>query len=356
VFVNDAFERMTGYRRDEALGKSPRFLQGPKTQRAELNRIRAALENGESVRAELINYSKAGEAYWVELEIVPIPGVQGSLTHFVAIQRDVTERKRAEENILQLNAELEDRVLRRTTQLEAANRELEAFSYSVSHDLRSPLNTINGFGQLLQKSNGSKLDDKGQHYLNRIRAGAEQMGDLIDGLLSLAKLSRDPLLLEWVDISAIARRVEQECRQHESERQVQVNVQDTLLVKGDAVLLSVVVQNLLGNAWKYSARQDAARIDIGSEVDADGQTVYFVRDNGAGFDMAYADKLFGAFQRLHSPADFAGTGVGLANVKRVVERHGGRVWAEARLNEGATFYFTLAGKTGDAKPTGPGNP
>ena len=356
VFVNDAFERQTGYRQDEVLGKSPGILHGAPAQHTELDRIRAALEKRESVRAELVKYTKAGDAYWVELEIVPIADAGGSLTHFVAIERDITERKRAEDEILQLNSELEDRVLRRTKQLEAANRELEAFSYSVSHDLRSPLNTINGFGHLLMKSSGSRLDDKGQHYLNRIRAGAEQMGDLIDGLLSLAKLSRDPLLLEWVDISAIARRVEQECRQHEPERQVQVNVQDTLLVKGDAVLLSVVVQNLLGNAWKYSARQDAARIDIGSEVDADGQTVYFVRDNGAGFDMAYADKLFGAFQRLHSPADFAGTGVGLANVKRVVERHGGRVWAEARLNEGATFYFTLAGKTGDAKPTGPGNP
>lgn len=356
VFVNDAFERQTGYRQEEVMGKSPGILHGAPAQHTELDRIRAALKKRESVRAELVKYTKAGAAYWVELEIVPIADAGGSLTHFVAIERDITERKQAEDQILQLNAELEDRVERRTRQLEAANRELEAFSYSVSHDLRSPLNTINGFGQLLLKSNGSNLDDKGQHCLRRIRAGAQQMGDLIDGLLSLAKLSRDPLLLEWVDISRIARRVEQECREHEPERQVQVQVQDEMLVQGDAALLSVVVQNLLGNAWKYSARQDAARIDIGSEVEADGQTVYFVRDNGAGFDMAYADKLFGAFQRLHSPVDFAGTGVGLANVKRVVERHGGRVWAEARLNEGATFYFTLAGKTGDAKPTGPGNP
>lgn len=343
VFVNDAFERLTGYSRDEVIGKSPRMLQGPKTQRAALDRIRAALEKEEAVRAELINYTKAGDAYWVELEIVPIADAVGGLAHFVSVVRDITARKQAEETILLLNAELEDRVQRRTMQLEAANKELEAFSYSVSHDLRSPLNTINGFGQLLLKTNGSNLDEKGLHYLTRIRAGAQQMGELINGLLSLAKLSRDPLRFESVDISGIARRLEQECRQREPERQVQVQIQDRLVVQGDALLLSVVLQNLFENAWKYSAKQEAPRIDIGSEAGAEGQTVYFVRDNGAGFDMAYADKLFGVFQRLHSPTEFAGTGVGLANVKRVVERHGGRVWAQGRLNEGATFFFTLTG-------------
>jgi len=321
-----------------------------------LDRIRAALEKRQSVRAELVKYTKAGAAYWAELGIVPIADAGGSLTHFVAIERDITERKRAEDEILQLNSELEDRVRRRTRQLEAANGELEAFSYSVSHDLRSPLNTIHGFGQLLLKSNGSKLDDKGQHYLNRIRAGAQQMGELIDGLLSLAKLSLDPMKFESVDMSAIARRVEQEYRELEPERQVQVNVQDALLVQGDAVLIAVVLQNLLGNAWKYSAKQDAARIDIGSEAGPDGQTVYFVKDNGAGFDMAYADKLFGVFQRLHSNTDFSGIGVGLANVKRVVERHGGRAWAQGTLNVGATFYFTLTGQADDIGSAGLAGP
>jgi PAS domain S-box-containing protein len=341
VFVNDAFERMTGYTKAEVLGKSPRMLQGAQTQRDELDRIRAALEKGEPVRAELINYNKASDAYWVEFEIVPIADAQGIFTHFVAIERDITERKQAEAQILQLNAQLEDRVRQRTAQLEAANRELEAFSYSASHDLRSPLNTINGFSQMLLKTNSSNLDAKGQHYLNRIRAGAQQMGELIDGLLMLAKNSRDPLRFQTVDISAIDRRMEQEFHEQEPERQVQVQVQDAMLVRGDSVLLSVVMQNLLGNAWKFSARREAARIDVGSEAGADGQTVYFVKDNGAGFDMAYADKLFGVFQRLHSPTDFMGTGVGLANVKRVIERHGGRVWAQSRPDEGATFYFTL---------------
>jgi PAS domain S-box-containing protein len=350
VFVNDAFETMTGYNRDEVMGRSPRILQGAETSRVELDRIRLALDKGKSVRASLINYTKTGVAYWVEIEIVPITDAQRNLTHFVAIERDITERKAAEAQILQLNAELEDRVQRRTAQLEAANKELEAFSYSVSHDLRAPLNTINGFGQLLLKSNGPKLDDKGQHYLSRIRTGAEQMGELINGLLSLAKISRESLKLEMVDLSGIARQFERECRMRDPERVVDVVIQDGLLVRGDAVLLSVAMQNLFENAWKYSAKVKAAMIEFGSEAVPDRQTVYFVKDNGAGFDMAYADKLFGVFQRLHAPAEFSGTGVGLANVKRVIERHGGHVWAHAAPGEGAIFRFTLGAEPSSQGP------
>ena len=341
VFVNDAFERRTGYSRDEVLGKTPRLLQGPNTQRAELDRIGHELRQWQPVRAELINYTKSGQQFWLELDIVPIANAEGWYTHWVAVERDITERKQAQLEMLELNAELENRVQVRTAQLEVANRELEAFSYSVSHDLRSPLNTVNGFGQLLQKSHADHLSDKGKHYLNRIRAGTQQMGELIEGLLSLAKLSRNTLILGMVDLSAMALRVEQELREREPERQVSVHIQPGLQVHGDATLLMVVMQNLLGNAWKYTSKQADAWIEIGTQPTADGDAVYFVRDNGAGFDMAHANKLFGAFQRLHAPTDFAGTGVGLANVKRVIERHGGRVWAEGHLNEGATFFFTL---------------
>ncbi len=168
------------------------------------------------------------------------------------------------------------------------------------------------------------------------------MGELIEGLLSLAQLSSEQIRLENVDLSAIARRIEDDCRQREPERQAQIHIQDGLSAHGDPRLLSAVFQNLLGNAWKFTSRQVLARIDVGSELGADGDTIFFVKDNGAGFDMAFADKLFGTFQRLHSKEDFAGTGVGLATVKRVIDRHGGRVWAESRLNEGATFYFTLS--------------
>ena len=342
VFVNDAFERQTGYRQDEVIGKSPRILHGPHTQKAEVDHIVSSLEKGESIRAELIKYSKSGDEYWVEIETVPITDAHGSLTHYVAIERDVTERKQTEEKILQLNADLEDRVQQRTAQLEAANRELEAFSYSVSHDLRSPLNTINGFSQLLMKSNAGNLDTKGLHYLSRIGAGAQQMGKMIDSLLSLAKLSRESLKLETVDLSLMVRQIEHACRMREPGRQVQVVVQEGLVVQADVLLISVVMQNLIENAWKYSAKRDVASISVASQTQANGQTVYVIQDNGAGFDMAHADKLFGMFERLHSSADFEGTGLGLANVSRIIERHGGRIWAQGVPGVGATFYFTLS--------------
>ncbi len=341
VFVNEAFERQTGYSRGEVMGQPPRILYGPDTQRTEVDRVRAAVETGESARIELIKYNKRGDAYWVEIETVPIISAEGTLTHYVAIERDITERKQAEEKILQLNADLESRVQQRTQELEAANRELETFSYSVSHDLRSPLNTINGFGQLLLKSNERNLDAKGLHYLSRIRAGAQQMGKMIDGLLSLAKLSREPLQLRSVDLSQMVKQIEHACRMREPEREVEVVVQEGLVAQADALLLSVALQNLFENAWKYSAKRGTAKIGVTREVQADGQTVYVVQDNGAGFDMAQADKLFGVFERLHSSADFEGTGLGLANVRRIVERHGGRIWAQGTPDAGAAFYFTL---------------
>ena len=249
---------------------------------------------------------------------------------------------RATDEILVLNSELEERVRQRTAQLMVANQELEAFSYSVSHDLRSPLKTIHGFSHLLERSMGDKVGEKGTHYLNRIRTGVQQMGELIDGLLSLAQLSRDKLHIGQVDLTVIARRIEQDCRERDPDRQAQVHIQDAMPVTGDRRQLVALMQNLIVNAWKFTSKRELARIEIGSQAGAAHETVYFVKDNGAGFDMAYADKLFGTFQRLHSPADFAGTGIGLATVKRVIDRHGGRIWAEGKENGGATFFFTLA--------------
>ncbi|CDS52703.1 sensory box histidine kinase [Polaromonas sp. CG9_12] len=258
-----------------------------------------------------------------------------------SLEKRSHELRRATDEILLLNGELEERVRQRTAQLEAANQELEAFSYSVSHDLRSPLKTIDGFSHLLARTVGDKPGEKAAHYLNRIRSGVQQMGDLIDGLLFLAQLSRDKLQCTEVDLADIARNIEKECRERDPERQAQVVIQDTMPITGDQRLLSVILQNLLGNAWKFTSRRELACIEVGSQPGKAGETVYFVKDNGAGFDMAYASKLFGTFQRLHSPSDFLGTGIGLATVKRVIDRHGGRVWAEGRENEGAIFYFTL---------------
>lgn len=341
VFVNDAFERHTGYSREDALGHTPQLLWGPKTQRAELDRIRAAMESWQAVRAEIVYYTKAGNERWLETDIAPIADETGRFTHWVAVERDITERRQQQQEILSLNGALEERVLLRTAQLATANKEMESFAYSVSHDLRSPLNTIHGFSQLLLKMEADGVSEKGRHYLDRIRAGVEQMSELIEGLLTLAHLSREQIRSEHVDLSAIARHVELGYRTREPQRQAQVHIHEGLSAQGDPRLLSAVVQNLLANAWKFTSRQAQASIEVGSTPDAGGDPIFYVTDNGAGFDMAFAHKLFGTFERLHSPGDFPGTGIGLAVVKRVIERHGGCVWAESKPNEGATFYFSL---------------
>ena len=251
------------------------------------------------------------------------------------------DNARLYEALTKLNGQLDDQVRRRTQQLQVANDELEAFSYSVSHDLRSPLNTINGFGQLLLKSDGEQLSEKGKHYLHRIRASSTNMGALIDGLLSLAKLSKAPLNRSEVNLTAMSVKLVEELRDAEPDRQVDVDIQAGLSIHGDPAMVVVIMQNLIGNAWKYTGKTAHARIVIGRETTAERVTCIFVRDNGAGFDMAYAEKLFEVYQRLHRETEFPGMGIGLANVKRVVERHGGRVWAQAAPGEGAIFRYTL---------------
>lgn len=341
VYVNDAFERRTGYTRAEVIGKSPSLLQGPKTSRTELDRIRAALTAWQPVRSELVNYTKSGEEFWIELDISPIADATGWYTHWVAVERDVTERRSRVHEILRLNSELEERVDQRTAQLRAVNKELQAFSYSVSHDLRAPLSAMDGFSALLAKREAATLSEKGLHYLSRIRASAVQMGELIDGLLVLAQSANEPVVRVSVDLTALAQRMARECSERNTEKHVVFHIQDDMTVKADALLMSVVLHNLIGNACKFSAKTAAAVIEVGCNADKSGQLVYFVKDNGAGFDETYADKLFGIFQRLHNANDYEGTGIGLANVKRVIERHGGTVWAQGRVGEGATFYFTL---------------
>jgi light-regulated signal transduction histidine kinase (bacteriophytochrome) len=253
------------------------------------------------------------------------------------------ENARLYEQIQRDAAALEKRVAERTAELAALNAELEAFAYSVSHDLRAPLRGINGFSQALLEDYADKLDADGQDYLQRVQAASQHMGQLIDDLLKLSRVTRAEAFHETVQLSDLAQTIATDLHQQEPERQVEFVIAEGLAAKGDARLLRVALENLLGNAWKFTAKNPCARIEFG-DIRQNGNRAYFVRDDGVGFNMAYADKLFGAFQRLHSAAEFDGTGIGLATVQRVIHRHGGRVWAESDVEQGATFYFTLAAK------------
>ncbi len=253
-----------------------------------------------------------------------------------SLQEEVLERQRAEQEVQQLNMDLEKRVVVRTAQLEAANRELEAFAYSVSHDLRAPLRGINGFSDALMEDYGERLDDQARHYLRRILLATQQMSRLIDDLLRLSRIMRAELNITQVDLSEIADSILAELRNSQPERRINVRVEPGLTASADANLVRIALDNLLRNAWKFTSRHESALIEFGRLGE-----VFFVRDDGAGFDMQNATKLFRAFQRLHGPAEFEGTGIGLAMVSRIIQRHGGQVWAEGEVEKGAIIYFTL---------------
>jgi len=239
-----------------------------------------------------------------------------------------------------LNVELEQRVAQRTAQLEAANKELEAFSYSVSHDLRAPLRGIDGWSLALLEDYSSQLDGQAKTYLERVRSETQRMGQLIDDLLQLSRLTSTEMMIDRVDLSAMAGTIADQLQKEQPERQVEFVLQPGLNANGDAQLLEIALTNLLDNAFKFTGKTPQARIEFG-QTEVEGHRAFFVRDNGAGFDMALAKKLFGAFQRMHKASDFPGTGVGLTTVQRIVHRHGGRIWAQAVVDQGATFYFTL---------------
>jgi PAS domain S-box-containing protein len=298
---------------------------------------------GETSTAEMFvrNPAVAG-GVWIEASGGPLKDKDGTVRGGVVAFRDITQRRAAEGEIQKLNDELEARVLQRTSQLEASNKELEAFTYSVSHDLRAPLRHISGYSKILDEEFGTTLSSGGQHYLQRIREGTHRMGQLVDELLSLAQMGRRPLSLQMTGLDSVVKEVVALLEPEIKDREVEWRISGLPFVECDPILIKQVFQNLIENALKYSRPRPKALIEVGC-TEKDGTQVFFVRDNGVGFNMKYADKLFGVFQRLHRAEDFEGTGIGLATAQRVVHKHGGRIWAEAELEKGATFYWTLGG-------------
>jgi PAS domain S-box-containing protein len=336
--VNSQTEKLFGYPRSEIIGKTIEMLI-PRRLRAQHTDHRTHYVSHPVARPmgtglELLGLRKDGTEFPVEISLSPLETPDGQLV--TAAIRDVTDRQEIEREIQDLNMVLQ----RRATELEVANRELEYFSYSVSHDLRAPLRTIDGFSQALLEDYREQLPPDAQNFLERVRNAAQRMAKLIDDLLELSRISRIPVERRAIDVSDIAQSIAEELQQAEPERRVEFAIQPQLKAQGDSHLLRIAMQNLMNNAWKFTSRIPNARIEVG-QTNGAGPPAFFVRDNGAGFDMAYASKLFGAFQRLHAVTEFPGTGIGLATVQRIIHKHGGRVWAESVVDQGATFYFTL---------------
>jgi len=343
IQANAAFARMFGYAESEIPSLSMPDITHPEDLAESLAR-RQPLLAGERDFFEIEKryLHKDGSVIWGLTNVSLVRDRTGQPLMYVGQVQDISERKRAVNEVHRLNAELEERVRMRTAELEAANRELESFSYSVSHDLRAPLRAIDGFSRILLQEFAEALPADAQEYLRDVRASTQQMGELVDDLLAFSRLSRQPLEQQVVSPERIVRRCLEEMDGEHEGRQVEVRVGELSSCLADPALLKQVWMNLLSNALKYTGRRPTAVIEVGSQIaDGSGRPTYFVKDNGVGFDMRYADKLFGVFQRLHRAEDYGGTGVGLAIVQRIVHRHGGRVWAEAQPDQGATFYFTL---------------
>lgn len=331
LFINSQTERLFGYPREELVGQSMEVLV-PDRFRAVHPGHRAAFFSDPKVRGmgtglDLWGLCKDGSERPIEISLSPIETESGLVV--LSAIRDVTDRHRAQK-ALTIAKE----------RAEAASRELEAFSYSVAHDLRAPLRSIDGFSLALLEDYADRLDETGRDYLERVRGGAQRMAQLIDSLLLLARLTQSKLEKSEVNLSALVRASLRRLEESAPGRQVEIRIAENLRDRGDARLLSVLFDNLLGNAWKFTSRTENARIEFGRE-ELDGRSHYFIRDNGAGFDMSYANKLFGVFQRLHSTNQFEGIGIGLATVQRIVHRHGGSIHARGEVGRGAVFYFTL---------------
>ncbi len=337
---NAAAERTYGWKAEEVVGQlAEKILQTEFSGNTREEVIRQIKQTGEYF-AEVTQARRDGTRVDVEAHTVSMHDESGRVTGFISVNRDITQRKRTEEEIRRLNEKLEERVIERTAQLHAANQELEFFSYSVSHDLRAPLRAINGYTRILLEDYAASLDAEGQRVCQVIIGETQRMGKLIDDLLAFSRLSRKEIQPAQVDMKSLALSAFGELTAEPARERIDFRIGRLSTANGDPALLHQVWINLLSNAIKFTSRRERAVIEIGSKR-SDDQTVYYVRDNGAGFDIQYVDKMFGVFQRLHSEDEFEGTGVGLAIVQRIVQRHGGRVWAEGEVNKGATLYFSL---------------
>jgi PAS domain S-box-containing protein len=339
-YVNPFFTELTGYSYQEVLGKNPRFLKSGNHPKTFYEKLWNTILSGREWTGEFQNKKKNGELYWEKAVISPILNSKGAITHFVAIKNDITEKKKAEREIIELNQELEKRVESRTAQLTEVNKELEAFTYSVSHDLRGPLRAINGFAEILVEDYADLLPEEAKRTCFVIRNNAIKMGKLINELLKLSRLSKQEMLFTNIDMNVLADTVFEEVTTIEQKNRILFNRGNLENCYGDGTLIKQVLVNLISNAVKYTGKTEKPVIEIKSEV-SDGNIIYTISDNGAGFDMNYADKLFTVFQRLHSEKEFDGTGVGLAIVHRIINRHEGKVWANGTEGKGAEFYFSL---------------
>ncbi len=337
-YVNPRFEELSGYSMREVVGRNPRILKSGMTPPAVYEQLWRTIMKGGTWHGELCNRNRNGEVFWESASISGLVDGQGRIVHFAAVKVDITERKQMEAEIRALNESLERRVAERTAELERANRELNAFTYSISHDLRAPVRSLNGFSSMLKESEADGLTPHGQELLGRILRNSRRMGDMIDDLLRLSRIGRGGLTVQQVDLDDLVADIVAEIA--ESYSRTEVALERLHAVACDRGLVRQVFENLIGNAFKFSANGDVPRVEVGAKH-VDGEKVFYVRDNGVGFDMRYADRLFGVFQRLHNESEFPGTGVGLAIVKRIVERHGGRIWPESAPNGPTIFNFTL---------------
>ena len=337
-YVNDRMCSTSGYARMEMLRATHRLLNSGTHPPAYFATLWATITAGQVWHGEICNRRRDGTLFWVDSTIVPFLNDEGVPEQFIAIQTDITERKEAEARIQQLNQALQaggDR-------LAEANRELESFAYSVSHDLRAPLRHIHGYLDMLRRTTEGQLPPKAQRYVQTVTDASIEMGQLIDDLLAFSRMGQAAMRQEVIDLHAVVQEVLAGLDTVVGDRIVRWTVEALPMVVGDRAMVRQVLTNLIGNAVKYTGQREVACITVGAAGMEDGRHILFVRDNGAGFDMAYADKLFGVFQRLHRAEDFEGTGIGLAIVRRIIMRHGGRVWADAAVDQGATFFFTLA--------------